>query len=379
MRIITLILSLFFSAELIAQTNWGVPSPDVGSNISKRRVWYTPATNQGTWFKYPNGSGSQNMNNFPISLLEYKPRDSVHSNGTLKKQPAFIHFHGIGERGGISVAPYFDTTLANTSGSNGTEWLDDVYQLPPMTHLQQMNGSTSERALIGKKHTDPMGKFTDGLAEFWVFAPQQWGQGSGAGQWGFNRWAPHYLRVILDKITSDPYYYNRIDTNRIYIGGQSLGGGGAITMLTVADLRKRIAGAIIVCPGYRFNGTNSAITQAQYQEIAESGIPIWVIRANDDDAGTLEIEGPAFVDAVNAYHPRVPVKYTVFSNGEMAEHGLSDPHHSWHPAFNPAHQETTDIWTTNNNGNVLFTPANGINWMSPYSWLLQFSKHGREN
>jgi hypothetical protein len=358
--------------------------PDAGSNITKRRVFTTPSTGQGTWDKYATTT-DHDMNNFKFSLLEYKPRDSTNGDGSLKKQPMIIFLHGLGEeRGGTSTVTWDTTT------SSG---VDHVYILPPMRSLRRTDNSTTSTMgalddLVGKKFRDPKKSTTDSC-EFWFFAPMQWGSPTNA--FGFDKWPPHYVREIIRRVKTDSYYYSRIDTNRIYLMGHSLGGGGTLTAISDSAINYQLAAAVPLCPGYRTSPTDNncctsnTITSAEYDMVARSGLPVWVIVANDDGTGSVVTTTKNWVAEMRSRTCKFPPKFTLFQTGNHSIWNIVSMPYSYSNTTGTVVQ--TDVWNqpratlvsgneSVGSGNVYFKPQGTVKWKSIYDWMLQFNTIG---
>jgi predicted peptidase len=401
MKVWIVLLSLLISLTGVAQS-----TPDNGSNITKRKVFQTSSSGNGTWDRYRNAV-DLSLDNFKFALLQYQPRDSGTSLNP-KKQPAIIFLHGIGERGGRSDSlptyPVIDgrTYWDTTPGSSNTS-VDDVYILPPMRNLRRIDNSNTAGStcgalddLVGRKFWNANKKDS---SEFWFFAPQLWGDDgdrnsdgvdnvSGDNDYsdfGFDKWPMAIVRTIINKIKTDPYYLARIDTTQIYLTGLSLGGGGTLSGIADSVVNHQIAAAVPVCPGYNTSpadnntGTNKTITTLEHQMIARSGLPIWIQMALNDgaDNGGGVDEADDFVSNLMAQNPVFPPKYTRYQDGG---------HSIWNRCFPPyTYNSTTcaqsSMWaigrTTTSNGTMYFQPTGGVNWKNVYEWMLQFSTNDR--
>ena len=157
------------------------------------------------------------------------------------------------------------------------------------------------------------------------------------------------------------------------MAGLSLGGGGVFTCIADSAINHQIAGAIVSCPGYITSptdnilgtGTNSAtysITDAEYAMIARSGLPIWICHAVNDDQASID-RSDTFIEKVNSHQPLFPPKYFRFNSGN---HGI------WSRLYQPSTFGAG--YGTTSNGTVRFgATVSGVDCLSIYEWLLQFS------
>ncbi|MFM9909764.1 MAG: PKD domain-containing protein [Chitinophagaceae bacterium] len=199
-------------------------------------------------------------NGIYIGFYEYKPVD--YSLNPSEKYPLIVFLHGIGERG------------------------DGVIELPNVL-------GQGIPKYINSGH--PMRFFWNGKWEtFLVLSPQL--------SRNYGDWQNFYVDEMLAYAKQNL----RIDTNRIYLTGLSLGGGGvwkyASASLTNA---KKFAAIAPVC------GT-CAISNAC--NLANANLPVWAFHAQDDGvvgAGctTSSIQG------INNCNPAVKPLMTIYSNG----------------------------------------------------------------
>src|SRR6478735_12513592 len=163
-----------------------------------------------------------------IGFLEYKPSD--YATSPTAKYPLIIFFHGIGERG------------------NGT------------TELYKVKRAGIPK-YIDKGHK--MRFFWNGKWEtFIVLSPQL--------DASYANWQNYYGEAMLAYAKKNL----RIDTNRVYMAGLSLGGGGvwsyASGSLQNAKKLAAIAPACGVC------------TMSDACNIANADLPVWAEHATDD-------------------------------------------------------------------------------------------------
>jgi predicted peptidase len=255
---------------------------------SNRKVAFLPS-NAGTF-------QGVTINSIGMGYLEYMPATTPAPG---RKFPVFIYFHGIGERGGRATAKtgqplasrYWDTTdnlqTGDTSirtGEIGTTLIgsvDRLYWLQPFNGLKTTSGS-----LVGKRWAKPKGSTNDST-EFIFLAPQCWGKSNfGTGNFGFAWWPKAYLKRILEVARSMP----DADTNRIYVGGTSFGGGAVGQIVADSTLNSWVAAAVLSCMGYRDRDDTGDVSQTyNYAMVARSGLPTWFLHQTDDDAAAISI------------------------------------------------------------------------------------------
>ncbi len=125
-------------------------------------------------------------------------------------------------------------------------------------------------------------------------------------------WITHYVTSILNYARSSL----KIDTNRIYLTGLSLGGGGTLGFLSMnAASPKRLAAAAPVCPPPRhFDGWGTTPNGDQY--VGEAKLPVWSFHAEDD--ATADVSGTIVaIDSINNHIPPPDVKalMTIWPDG----------------------------------------------------------------
>lgn len=112
----------------------------------------------------------------------------------------------------------------------------------------------------------------------------------------------------------------KVDKNRIYIGGVSMGGGGTLNM--IARYPNLFAAAISNCPAITLNSTTAALLTNQ---------PIWLVQAASDNtvriAGTDKNYNVMKAAGVNVY-------YTVFPTVVGETGNVYDGHWSWVYTYN---------------------------------------------
>ncbi|MGM0581495.1 MAG: PKD domain-containing protein [Bacteroidota bacterium] len=162
---------------------------------------------------------------------EYLPADY---SGNSKDYPIMFFFHGMGERG--------DT--------KGDLW--EVAKNGPPKHVK--NGHDFSFILISPQLKSDMGS-----------------------------WTPAYMDEVVDHVLNGSL---RVDVNRIYITGLSLGGGGA--WYYAQSFPAKIAAVAPICGSG--NNTNKAV------DIAEENVPVWAFHGDAD--GVVPVERT--IDMINA-------------------------------------------------------------------------------
>ncbi|MEP7280039.1 MAG: T9SS type A sorting domain-containing protein [Bacteroidota bacterium] len=172
-----------------------------------------------------------------IGFLEFRPSDY----GT-QKHPLIIFLHGIGERGN-------GTTQINSVANNGTPY----YCAHGATMRFTVGGQTSS---------------------FVVLSPQL------CVQYGY--WPTFYVKEMIKYAKANL----QIDTNRIYVTGLSLGGGGIWRLITDTQnfdhtFDGTIAAAAPVCGTQEENDFDFCST------IGTNHLPVWAFHCMDD--GTVGV------------------------------------------------------------------------------------------
>ncbi|MFT3936416.1 MAG: T9SS type A sorting domain-containing protein [Chitinophagaceae bacterium] len=239
-----------------------------------------------------------------IGFLEFKPSDY----GT-QKHPLIIFLHGWGERGN-------GTTQINAVTANGIPRLIAAGASMRFT----VNGQTSS---------------------FVVLSPQLSAQ--------YGTWDPFYVREMVKYAKANL----QIDTNRIYVTGLSLGGGGvwrAITETPGGDYSfdGMIAAAAPVC------GTQEETDANMCSTIAANHLPVWAFHSMDD--GTVGVGATQHAEILLSWCSGMTpaAKFTYYQSG--GHNG------AWDNAYDTGHITTPVVV----NGNVTSFTANP----NLYEWFL---------
>lgn len=197
------------------------------------------------------------------AYLEYLPKDY---NSNSNKYPIVIFLHGIGERGASSNDA---TTLKNSVQTVA-------------------NVGLAKYIKYGTQYP------------FIVISPQL--------KNSYGTWPAAYVMEVLNHVKK----YLRIDEQRIYITGLSLGGFG--TWTTLAANPNVFAAAVPICSGG--NAVAKACT------IASANIPLWGFHGTSDNTVSYTVT-TKMIDAINACTPKPSplAKVTLFSG---AGHNIWD-------------------------------------------------------
>jgi hypothetical protein len=305
------------------------------------------------------GSSGNAHDDYAIPYLQHIPPDAVKTrNGDVgferKKYPVIVMFHG------IEAVANFATAAGVT-----TSQLSELYGRPPMRNLRFASGAGSE--LVGKRFAAPGS--TDST-QFIFLAPQTW---SGAG-YTFVVYPWNMLKVIRDSLG------DIADTNRVYFTGLSFGGGATSVAIQDSLIRRQVAAAAIVCPGYRtysgFVPTGPYITDpaigspTAFGQVARSGIPTWWFHSIDDTqtdgCGGLSSCSLKPVQEIVSYRPVTQPEFYHYLTG-----GGSDKHNVWDRVYDP-----NSYTASHQLVNGASTKMGGTGAITIYSWFLQYSTDG---
>ena len=215
-----------------------------------------------------------------IGFYEYKP--TQYNVDVNTKYPLIIFLHGIGERGNGST----DLPRVLTNG------------LP---------------RYINSGH--PMRFFWNGKWEtFLVLSPQL--------SFNYGDWPNLYVAEMVKYAKANL----RIDTNRIFLTGLSLGGGGTWNYpYESVTNAKQLAAIAPVCGTCQFNGSWCNFSAAK--------LPVWAFHAQDDASVTVNCT-TGTINNINSCNPAVKPYMTIWPTGN---------HWIWDRAF-----DTTYNWQNPN-------------------------------
>ena len=183
------------------------------------------------------GSFTNAEDNITLTFADYTP---VKDN---KKNPLIIWLHGMGEGGTDPTIPISGNKAANFASKEIQSYFDGAYVLAPQTPTYWMQSTTR-----------PIG---DGIGG------DYFGDGSSKDEKAL-------MALIKDYVSN----HSDIDTNRIYIGGDS--NGGYMTMVMARDYGSYFAAAMPTCEALK----DSMITDADIQKMKD--VPIWFTAAKTD-------------------------------------------------------------------------------------------------
>jgi predicted esterase len=197
-----------------------------------------------------------------IGYYEYKPVDYNADPG--KKYPLIIFLHGIGERGNGSTE--LPRILANG--------------IPKYINAGHKMRFTS---LAGQQET------------FLVLSPQL---SASYGSW---------QNIYVDEMLKYAKQNLRIDTNRIYLTGLSLGGGGTWKYVSASlNNAKQFAAIATVCGTCEWSNLCGTV--------AAANLPVWAFHAQDDLTVLPSCTNNG-ISSLNACNPAVKPIKTIYPNG----------------------------------------------------------------
>lgn len=226
------------------------------------------------------------INNYIGGYLEALP--TTYATYTTKKFPLLIFLHGMNEKG------------------NGTTQLSLVgrYGIPHMITTKVFPATVTVSG-VGY--------------QFIVISPQ------------FKVWPqPAYINDVVNYAIA----HYRVDASRIYITGNSMGGGGAWDYARTYPTR---VAAVVPMAG----ASNPNIQKAT--PIAGSHVPVWAFNNSGDPTVPVSWTN-SWVTFINSLHPSPAARKTIFT---------ASSHDCWTKASNPAYRETY--------GNI-------------YEWMLRFKR-----
>ncbi|UZS00101.1 PKD domain-containing protein [Chondrinema litorale] len=253
-----------------------------------------------------------------FGYLEYLPSD--YNDNENKKYPLLIFLHGQGEIG------------------NGTSDIWKVARNGPPKHIQ--DGHDMTYTVNGETH------------KFLVISPQL-----AASSWQAN---------FIDKVVEHAKKTYRVDENRIYLTGLSLGGSGVWNYaVTHPD---KLAAIAAVC------GPQNA--QGLACNIADAKLPAWVFHGDADNTVGIYYSYN-MVNAINSCNPAVPPIFTIYEGVGHAG--------AWQRAYktnNELHTPNLYEWLLGKNRIRLIVEAGDdktVNWPNNSVTLEGFVSYPSEN
>jgi hypothetical protein len=260
----------------------------------------------GTYNKVPNVNITPNLNGY----VEYLPT-GYDPSGT-QRYPLLIFFMGINSHGDGTIAGL--ESLFSLNGGFPTDQFKDSSWIESYT----VNGQTHK---------------------FIVLAPQF------ISPYDSSDPSPEDVNSFINYAIAN----YKVDINRIYLTGNSSGGGPTINYIGADSTGtlgygKRIAAVVAFSPAY----VSTLPTQAKANVYRTNEIPIWLFHNDYDNTVPIMYTQQVF-DFLNTPTPSpAPSKFTIFSSPD----GWGG-HNSWYGPYMRTYQE------------------NGLNI---YEWMLQFSR-----
>ena len=197
-----------------------------------------------------------------IGFYEYKPTN--YNANPAKKYPLIIFLHGIGERG------------------NGTTELPSILA----------NGIPK---YINAGHTMTFTSLSGQQETFLVLSPQL-----SSSYWSWQN-------VYVDEMLKYAKQNLRIDTNRIYLTGLSLGGGGTWKYVSGSlGNAKQFAAIATVCGTCDWSNLCSTVVAAN--------LPVWSFHAQDDGTVPVSCTNNA-INSINSCNPLVKPIKSIYPTG----------------------------------------------------------------
>ena len=195
-----------------------------------------------------------------IGFYEFKPPG--YNPDSSYNYPLIIFLHGVGERG------------------NGTNELSMILN----SSLSQMiaNGASMNFTFRGKP------------SSFVVLLPQMSKE--------YINWQNFYTDAMINYARQ----HLKIDTNKIFLSGWSLGGGGGWKYVTTSQANaRRIAGIVIAGPAPDYE---------HLDYIAKENVAVWAHHAKDDASVPLHLTTDA-IEEINAHSPDIRARVSYYRSG----------------------------------------------------------------
>lgn len=216
-------------------------------------------------------------NNLSIGFMEYLPADYG-----SQMHPVIIFLHGIGERGASGITAGTDATSAKAVLAN---------EIPKLLGA----GATMKFTVNCK------------TSSFVVLAPQLY-----SNYWS---WENFYIDEMLKYAKQNL----RIDTNRIYLTGLSLGGGGVWKYVTTSLANaKQFAAVAPVCGTCEWSNLCNTV--------AAANLPVWAFHAQDDGTVGVGCTNGAIASLLTC-NPLIKPLVTIYAAGN---------HWIWNKAYDTA-------------------------------------------
>lgn len=237
-----------------------------------------------------------------IGFYEYKP--PTYSSGA--KSPMIIFLHGIGERG------------------DGSSTLSSV-----------LNVGIPRNINYGL--TNMVFNYNGSQQGFVVLSPQL--------SYNYGNWQPFYIQEMIKYAKANL----NVDTNRIYLTGLSLGGGGVWNYASSsAAAAKGLAAIAPICGTCDWSGLNN---------IAQQSLPVWAFHAMDDGVVGVGCTQAA-ISGILAYAPSVAPIATYYPTGN---------HWIWDQVYDPSNPQLYLWFLSKSRGGAAAPPPSGGSNVAPVS------------
>lgn len=266
--------------------------------------------------------GERFVTNTPMSskttgYYEYLPQD--YDAGAEKKYPLFLFFHGTGAEG--------DGSYTALQKLHSNLWGGPIARL----HDQDYYGDFPTSFTVGGE-----------TFEYIFISPQF----QNDPYWGNFSW----ITEIDDLITFCINNYN-IDTNRIYLTGQSMGAGYALSYLSTAEAQaKRIAAVALASPNMKIGENHRNYGLMRGSVVTASRVGMWLTAADQDKSSF---------------------------DAELWVNETADSIMNADPAPGTDYIPKVTIVPGTNHGtaaNILFNPAQKSDGLNVYEWLLHYTR-----
>jgi len=198
--------------------------------------------------------GSVGDANATYGYVEYLPRG--YTQATAGSLPVIIFMHGIGEMGEGKRDPNFGATVPVTATDSQLGYTS-TYRNASGQSVRYLNSLLlyGPNRYIRRSHVD---------LPFVVLSIQKW-------EASFPDWDV----AKVDKFVTYALSKYKINKNRLYMTGLSLGGGGSLHYTYMHP--ERVAALLTVCPGY-YNQSTDVYTDG----VVHEGVGVWAAHAHND-------------------------------------------------------------------------------------------------